>query len=135
MKLVFDKPLGRFRGALREGVIAAWLNGLGAAATGFFAERMRQGPHTGRIYIRDGGRVHQASAPYEYPAVDYGRLIKTVRHQAGAREVRIGTSMPYSRDLRLGAPRLLPRLMSDSALRTTLASYPRMTGWCKWRRL
>lgn len=34
-------------------------------------------PKHGRIYRRPGGRLHQASAPGESPAIDYGRLVRS----------------------------------------------------------
>jgi len=36
--------------------------------------RIMEGGKTGRIYPRPGGGTHQASAPGEYPATDYGAL-------------------------------------------------------------
>lgn len=42
-------------------------------------QRDMKGAKTGRTYERDGGRLHQASAAEEAPAVDYGALIGSIR--------------------------------------------------------
>lgn len=43
---------------------------------GFIKQSMQEGHH-GRIYRR-GGKVHQASAPGETPAIDYGFLVNSI---------------------------------------------------------
>ena len=43
------------------------------------AKASMSGPKSGRLYPRSGGRVHQASAPGEAPAVDYGMLANSIQ--------------------------------------------------------
>ena len=41
-------------------------------------ERIMQPPKTGLLYPRGKGRMHQASAPGQSPANDYGNLVKSI---------------------------------------------------------
>lgn len=67
---------------------------------------------SGRVYIRDG-RVHQASAPGESPAVDTEALINSVKvsRPTAGRVIRVEVSenVPYAAGLELGTSRIAPR--------------------------
>lgn len=68
-------------------------------------------PGTGRVYRR-GGRVHQASAPGNPPAVDTGELRNSVgTEQQPDGSVEVGTRLAKAVPLEFGAPErgLLPR--------------------------
>lgn len=94
----------------------AYLRRIGASAEAEFKRGIASGK-SGRVYRRSGGRVHQASAPYEYPAKDSGRHLATVGHQVvGADEVVVGSGMFYAKFLRNGTRKMARRLMSDTAL-------------------
>ena len=98
-------------------------------------------PKSGRFYYRRG-RIHQASAPGEYPARDGGYLMTTVDFRVHApRWMEIGTAAPYSGYLRDGthnadgSTRMAARKMSQFALAETLPeSLPTLAGFVRWRR-
>jgi phage gpG-like protein len=96
------------------------------AAAMHFAEAVRQtlgpesGPRTGRTYkVSKRGRLHQASAPGEPPAVLNGFLRRSIAHETArwngnAIESPVGTAMEYGRILEFGGvtpngARILPR--------------------------
>lgn len=67
---------------------------------------LRGGSRTGRIYDR-GGRSHQASAPGEPPAEDYGYLAasiytKSTRGALGLSSAIVGSSSGYASTLEFG---------------------------------
>lgn len=75
LKVLMDKTpqaIAAVNIGLKEAVTAA-CNGLQAD----IQTSIRTGPRTGRIYYRKG-RTHQASAPGEPPAEDYGDLAESV---------------------------------------------------------
>lgn len=76
-------------------------------------------PGTGRIYRRKG-RVHQASAPGEPPAVDTGLLRASVRSSVGRDErglvATIGTNQKVGVYLELGTRYMAPRPFARPAL-------------------
>lgn len=98
-----------------EGVKRAYLRRIGATAEAEFKRGIASGK-TGRIYRRSGGRTHQASAPYEFPAKDTGAHVATVGHTVGKDEVIVGSGMHYAKYLRNGTRKMARRLMSDTAL-------------------
>jgi len=75
-------------------------------------------PKHGRVYIRPGGRKHIASAPGEAPAIDTGKLHKSVKikyQQAGLLAV-IGTSTTdYAGFLEHGTRKIKPRPFGQPA--------------------
>lgn len=67
-------------------------------------------PKTGRIYHRGKGRVHQASAPGEAPATDYGYLVASVNAEFKRKlEGIISVSAEYAAGLEFGSARVEPR--------------------------
>lgn len=78
-KVVFDR-LPQLRGLVRSNAIAAV-----EKTSSRIEERMKQsmtGSKSGKVYRRRGGKTHQASAPGEPPAVDYGALIGSIQDRA-----------------------------------------------------
>ncbi len=71
----------------------------------------RAGPHTGRIYIKPGGRRHQASAPGQPPAPDTKALMRSIKVKLGSMSAEIGSILPYSRHLEFGTRRMAARPM------------------------
>lgn len=66
-------------------------------------------PKTGRIYQRPG-RTHQASAPGEPPATDYGVLERSITVvEEGDGRVAVGTGDPKAVDLEFGSSRIAAR--------------------------
>ena len=51
---------------------------------------------TGRLYRIGAGRVHQASAPFEYPANLSGDLQKSVGHEMDGLDFTFGANTPYA---------------------------------------
>lgn len=126
----------KLRAEYRAEVVKKGLRRVGEDATGEFRRGLLNGPHTGRIYRRAGGKKHQASinrAQREYPASDTGALLKSLSYRLGAMSVRIGTEMPYSKWLRTGTRRMARRRMSDHALRAA-RSPEHFKGWARWKK-
>lgn len=75
-------------------------------------------PKTGRLYKRRGGKMHQASAPGEPPASDYGRLVNSIRTDYDL-QASIGTvtaSTKYAAGLEFGTARMAARPFMRTAL-------------------
>lgn len=78
-------------------------------------------PKHGRAYRRPNGRIHIASAPGESPAVDTGRLIRSLdvieRRTADGADAFVGTDVPYAAYLEEGTKdgRLAPRPFAEPA--------------------
>jgi len=77
---------------------------------GFIKQSMQEGHH-GRIYTRGGnrnrhgggGRPHQASAPGETPAVDYGALLNSIQSSLlNGESAQVGTNAEAAPSLELG---------------------------------
>lgn len=68
------------------------------------------GPKSGMLYAR-GSRLHQASAPGEAPAVDYGVLANSIQVTAdpGGLTAFVHTNTEYAPMLEFGSLRVLPR--------------------------
>ena len=66
-------------------------------------------PKTGRIYRRGVTARHQASAPGQAPAIDYGILVNSwyVQRRSGRRT--FGFTAEYSAHLEFGTTRMAPR--------------------------
>ncbi len=68
-------------------------------------------PKSGRLYPRPGGRIHQASAPGEPPAVDTGKLIKSIQSEMESETIGVVYSddVEYAPYLEYGTVRVAPR--------------------------
>lgn len=123
----------KFRAQKKPQVVRKWLRSVGKEAQRVFTAGMRGG-HSGQLYYRRG-RVHQASAPDEYPANDTGGLLASMRHEVSSSEVVIGTNVFYSAFLRNGTRKMRRRRMSDDALKAGIKnSHPQPVGWVAWTR-
>lgn len=72
-------------------------------------EEMR-GAKSGRLYERAGGKMHQASAPGEAPAVDFGALINSIQSRMeGMTAGMVFTNMDYGPVLEFGSIRMAAR--------------------------
>ena len=99
------------REAFRSGMTEA-MNYVGQISLKRLRELIIQGPKTGRIYRRPGGRLHQASAPGQPPANDTGQLQRTATYDvSGTTQIEFGDTEPYGRWLEDGTKdgRILPR--------------------------
>lgn len=79
-------------------------------------------PGHGRLYKRGKNRWHQASAPGEPPAVDYGDLRRSIGHELVGGAWRVGTGLARASALEFGhvypdGRVLLPRPFMSRALR------------------
>src|SRR3990172_8567370 len=75
---------------------------------GFIKQSMQEGHH-GRIYRR-GGKVHQASAPGETPAVDFGNLINSIDSSLLDNNAsQVTTNADYAPALEFGTARMAAR--------------------------
>lgn len=75
-------------------------------------------PKTGYIYPRPGGKSHQASAPGEAPAIDYGNLVNSIQvgfENAGRTGV-VFTSREYAPGLEFGTTHVAPRPFMEPAV-------------------
>lgn len=125
---------GRLVARLDEARIHSWLSQVASEGEAAFRAGL-EGGHSGRIYRRRGGRVHQASAPGEYPANDSGGLIASLRSESSNREAKIGTNQYYSHYLRSGTSKMARRKMSDDALREGIdRAAPAARGFVSWAR-
>lgn len=68
-----------------------------------------RGPKSGRMYRR-GSRTHQASAPGQSPAVDFGQLINSIQvEHVTDLTSKVGTNVEYALPLEYGSRRVAPR--------------------------
>lgn len=70
---------------------------------------IQRGPASGRIYVKyNPRRVHQASAPGEYPMSDTGRLASSVQFEPPTNRTRpegfVGTNLRYGKHLEFKSP-------------------------------
>lgn len=112
-----------------ERAVESGLNEVCHKLVNYCRRRMREGPQTGRTYVRSriartskgvrsrrpGGYLSayvRSSAPGEYPAVQSGTLWRSISWETTGRLRRaFGTNIWYGRDLELGNParHLAPR--------------------------
>lgn len=131
LRLIPWAPLEAFRDNAKT---RRWLTLVRLSSLEAFRRGMRS-PKSGRIYRRRG-RLHRASAPGEYPAVDTGNLIASMKSHQRKNEVGIGTNMFYARFLRTGTSKMARRKMSDNALREGIdASKGKHKGFVRWRKM
>lgn len=62
-------------------------------------EGIRNPPKSGRFYVLKGGRLHQASAPGEYPAERTGDLRKSIGTKVSGLQLRFGAEEEYAKFL------------------------------------
>lgn len=89
---------------------------------------------SGRVYHIGGGRTYRASAPGEFPANKFGKLAKSYQVAVEASAVEIGTNVPYSRYLRAGTRKMLPRKFLREALDYALEHDHMTHPFAEWRR-
>lgn len=133
---MFDfHPWPTFKAFRDKRVDRIFLTGLGRdAATKFIDEQTK--PKSGRFYRKKGGRIHQASAPGEYPAKDTGILRESEEFDVyGTSRVTVGNTQIYSVFLREGTDFMQRRKMSDNALEeTTEGARHLLEGWIRWKK-
>lgn len=98
-------------GAKAEAEIAKVLDAVGTSIINGVKKQMRESK-SGRVYKRGKkGRDHVASAPYEAPAVDTGRLINSsiYKRNVSPLELIVGSNVKYSEHLEFGTRRMKPR--------------------------
>ncbi|MGL5734764.1 MAG: hypothetical protein ACRCYS_07850 [Beijerinckiaceae bacterium] len=133
MTIIDIKPWSRFKALKQQAAIRRWLMSVSKSSQSVFIAGMN-GRHSGRIYRRRG-RIHQASAPGEFPATDSGRLLASLKGQVMTDEAKIGTSAYYAKWLRGGSRKMQRRKMSDDAMKEGIAvNKGRAKGWVAWRK-
>lgn len=98
-------------GVKAEAEISKALNATGISIVNGVKKQMRTSK-SGRRYKRGTtGRDHIASAPYEAPAVDTGRLINQSLYQNKINNLHfvVGSNVKYSAFLEFGTRNMLPR--------------------------
>jgi HK97 gp10 family phage protein len=115
--------LGRINKETQRQVRRALLRG-GLRVENRAVEGIIDPPKTGRIYRSKHrkGKLHQASAPGEFPAADSGRLHQSITHAevpapAGTIAVEVAANAPYATFLELGTSKMEPRPFMAPALR------------------
>lgn len=136
--IIFEaKNWRRFGATKARPVLRRWLKAVLDESQAVFRAGMA-GRHTGRIYRRRGGRLHQASvnrAGAEYPANDSGRLMASMKRAQKVDEATLGTDMYYAKFLAEGTRKMKRRRMSKEALMTGgVRARPKSKGWVKWAR-
>lgn len=104
--------LGRLKGGVAAGLGSAVMAGA-QVLEGKAKISIMTGAHTGRIYTR-GKRTHQASAPGQTPATDYGHLVNSIASRlvsasATRAEAEVGPSAEYAEALEVGTARVAAR--------------------------
>lgn len=133
MNLTF-KGWERFRAWKQASVIKAWLGAVRKDAQQVFKAGMN-GPHSGNVGYRKGGGRFIRSAKGEYPAVDSGALIASMKTNQQIDSATIGTGMYYAKWLRGGSRFMARRKMSDNAIREGAAiAEPKSRGWVAWQK-
>jgi phage gpG-like protein len=106
-KLIFNKIPKLTEGMKRE---ASKVVKSTALEIGRECRESMQEPKTGRIYYRGGGIEHQASAPGEAPAIDYGMLVNSIQTEMQSELTAVTfTNMEYAEVLELGGTRRAAR--------------------------
>lgn len=84
---------------------------------------LNTGPKTGRLYRREGGRLHQASAPGEPAATDIGELQGSVDFDVrNEHQMEVGDKAAHGVFMELGVKRrIAPRPHLTPAVNTTAA--------------
>lgn len=98
-------------GAKAEAEISKVLDAVGTSIINGVKKQMRSSK-SGRTYKRGkAGRNHVASAPYEAPAVDTGRLINSSIYQKKVSPLELigGSNVKYSEWLEYGTRKMKPR--------------------------
>lgn len=84
-------------------------------------ESIQTGPRTGRIYRKKSGRLHQASAPGEFPASDTGQLANSIHVAKVSRlAVRVGSVVNHGRHLEKGTKHMAKRPWLEPSVRKEL---------------
>ena len=84
-------------------------------------ERIMQPPKTGKFYKRGKDRLHQASAPGQSPANDYGNLVKsiTTKYDEPKLEGTVNVGAKYAEALEYGTQKMEARPFARPALQET----------------
>lgn len=129
--MIIFRPWRRMSATLQEPVIRRFLTSVANNSKTAFEKGM-QSPKSGRWHA---GLPRRSSAANQYPAVQSGALLRSIRTRVTRREATIGTNMYYSRWLREGTRRMARRRMSDNALQEGISrSRTSLRGWVKWQR-
>jgi hypothetical protein len=84
-------PHRNFTVDYNKSAIAAHVRAVGRLAEAKLAVGMSKS-NGGRVYRKKGGRIHRASAPGDFPAVDTGQLKKSRRLDIAETQVTLGTN-------------------------------------------
>jgi phage gpG-like protein len=128
------KGWGKFRAKKQPDVIKRWLGIVRSSSQDIFTRGMK-GPHNGMLAKRKDGSIFHRSTPSQFPAVDSGMLLASLKTRQTIDSATIGTNMFYAKFLRTGTRLMKRRKMSDNAIRTggTIAR-PASKGWVAWQR-
>ena len=116
------EKLGKISAATVQEVRRALLRG-GLRVENRAVQGIIDPPKTGRIYRSRGNKkkMHQASAPGQFPAADTGELHTGITHAEasapqGVIRVEVGANAPYALALELGTSKMAPRPFMAPAL-------------------
>jgi phage gpG-like protein len=73
------------------------------------AKSSMAGAKSGRVYPHKGGKMHQASAPGEAPAIDTGNLVNSIQVQVSGFTGIVYTNTEYAPVLEFGGAKMAAR--------------------------
>lgn len=124
----------KFSAKKDKALIRRWMTSVAAESEKIFKAGMK-GQHSGVIAYRKGGGRFQRSAPGEYPAVDSGALIASMKSQSTQDSATVGTNKFYAKFLREGTRKMARRKMSDNAIKAGgIEARPKSRGWIGWQK-
>lgn len=72
-------------------------------------EQIQTGKRSGRLYRKKSGRIHQASAPGEFPASDTGQLANSILSEAVSNGALVGSVVRHGLYMEEGTSRVAKR--------------------------
>jgi len=116
---------------LSEEKLEGWLKRVVLEAQNILTREMRKGGR-GRVYRRRG-KVHRASAPGDYPAVDTGRLARSTTVAVNYPAAWIGSGVSYAPYLMFGTSKMARRKLYGDALEEAIPKVPLPSDFVSFR--
>ena len=125
-------PWKIFRALYDRAAVRAFVQDTADSTAETLEKGMRSGTKSGFHYR---GYPNRSSAPGEYPAVQSGVLVKSIKQRVTNTEATVGTTDIVGFWMREGTTNMAPRRMSDAAMKEALPGVrSRMRNWAIWKR-